>query len=228
MRSFVSWPCPVPGGGTADENALLFDQARQYRVLVVPAFFDEANKLRRQVVAVMDRLDHSGIDSFLPDFPGCNDSLQPLEKQTLAGWRFAAEAAQMHFRATHCLTIRSGALLAPPDLPGWRYAPAGGSQLIRAMMRARTIAAKEAGRDESMAAIEAAGRKAGTELAGWSLGTEMFSSLVDAKLPEAEGLTDIPQGDIGGSGLWLRAEPGEDQSQADALAAIIAVGVLGQ
>ena len=30
---------------------------------------------------------------------------------------------------------------------------------------------------------------------------------------------------LGGGGLWLRAEPGEDRAQADALAAIIAIGI---
>jgi hypothetical protein len=38
-------------------------------------------------------------------------------------------------------------------------------------------------------------------------------------------LTDIAQGDVGGSGLWLRAEPGFDAKQADALAAIVAMGL---
>lgn len=228
MRSFVTWPCPLPGGGTADENALVFDQAREIRLLVLPALFDEANKLRRQTVEVMHRLDLSGIDSFLPDLPGCNDSLQPLGKQTLADWQFAAEAAQMHFRATHCLTIRSGALLAPPDLPGWRYAPAGGSAVIRSMMRARTIAAKEAGHEETMAEIEATGRASGVSLAGWQIGAELFSALADSKTPDASGLVDISQGQVGGGALWLRAEPDEDPEQADALAAMVAIGLLGQ
>lgn len=227
MRSFVTWPSPLPGGGTAEETALVFDKAREHRLLVLPAMFDEANKLRRQTVEVMHRLDLSGIDSFLPDLPGCNDSTQPLDKQTLADWQFAAEAAQLHFKATHCLTIRSGALLAPPDLPGWRYAPTGGRSIIRSMIRARTIAAKEAGRDESSAQIDAMGRSLGVELAGWPLGSEMFTTLADSAAPEAPSLVDIAQGDVGGAGLWLRAEPDEDPEQADALAAIIAIGLLG-
>lgn len=227
MRSFVTWPSPLPGGGTADETALVFDKGREHRLLVLPAMFDEANKLRRQTVEVMHRLDLSGIDSFLPDLPGCNDSTQPLDKQTLADWQFAAEAAQLHFKTTHCLTIRSGALLTPPDLPGWRYAPTGGRSIIRSMIRARTIAAKEAGQDESSAQIDAMGRSQGVELAGWPLGPEMFTALADSAAPEAPSLVDIAQGDVGGAGLWLRAEPDEDPEQADALAAIIAIGLLG-
>jgi hypothetical protein len=30
---------------------------------------------------------------------------------------------------------------------------------------------------------------------------------------------------LGGSGLWLRAEPGESRQQSEALAAIVAVGL---
>lgn len=228
MRSFVSWPAPLPGGGTTDESALTFDEARALRVLVLPALFDEANKMRRQTVEVMHRLDLSGIDSFLPDLPGCNDSTQPLEQQTLSNWQFAAEAAMLHFRATHVLTIRSGALLAPPDIPGWRYAPLGGAQLIRSMLRARTLASQEAGRAESMEGIDAEARTIGTTLAGWSLGADLYTQLADAKTPDAGGLVDISQGDVGGGGLWLRTEPDEDPEQADALAAIIAIGLLGQ
>lgn len=228
MRSFVTWPSPIPGGTTADETALVFDQNREFRLLILPAFFDEANKMRRQTVEIMHRLDLSGVDTFLPDLPGCNDSVQPLDQQTLADWQFAAEAAQLHFRATHCLAIRAGALLAPPDLPGWRYAPSGGRTQIRSMIRARRIASQEAGSPEKTGEIEELGRREGVELAGWHIGADMFAKLADAPAPDPDGLIDIAQGDIGGAGLWLRAEPDEDPEQADALAAIIAIGLLGQ
>jgi hypothetical protein len=37
-------------------------------------------------------------------------------------------------------------------------------------------------------------------------------------------MSDIAQDMVGGGGLWLRAEPSEDRAQADALAAILAIG----
>ena len=37
MRSFTTWPAPLPGGGTCEETALTFDQAREHRLLVIPA-----------------------------------------------------------------------------------------------------------------------------------------------------------------------------------------------
>lgn len=228
MRNFTHWTAPLPGGGTSEETALTFDQDRECRLLVLPSLFDEANKLRRQTVEVMHRLDLSGIDSILPDLPGCNDSLQPSGTQTLEDWRFAAETAALHFKATHLLTIRCGALLAPDDLPGWRYAPVNGRSIVRSMIRARTIAAKEAGTDESSSELEKIARQQGIELAGWGIGKDLFTSLYDAKIPENDMLIDIEQGIVGGPGLWMRAEPDEDPEQADALAAIIAIGLADQ
>src|SRR5690606_34249762 len=86
-------PRPVIAGWPAadgEEYALAFDEGREARLLVLPALFDEANKLRRFSAEVMRRLDAAGIDTLLPDLPGCNESLAPLEGQTLAGWREVA------------------------------------------------------------------------------------------------------------------------------------------
>ena len=221
----TDWPCPAPDGGRHDELALVFDRARAQRVLVLPAWFDEANKLRRQTVEVMRRLDLSGIDSVLPDFPGCNESPAPLAEQTLGTWREAARAATGHFHATHVLTVRAGALLAPGGMPGWRYAPASGARVLRSLLRARTIASREAGHAERTEDLQALARQEGIELAGWRIGAAMFSALEDAE--PATDLVEIEQSMLGGPGLWLRAEPDEDPEQADALAALIAIQVGG-
>ena len=121
------------------------------------------------------------------------------------------------------LTIRAGALLAPQGLPGWRYAPIGGRKVLRAMLRARTIAAKEAGAAERTEDLEAAARREGIDLAGWRLGAEMFAALESAEPDTA--LSEIEQASLGGPGLWLRAEPGDDAAQAGALAAAVAGGI---
>jgi hypothetical protein len=213
----ASWPGPE-----GDEYALAFDRERTARLLILPALFDEANKTRHLIAEVMRRLDGAGIDCLLPDLPGCNESLTPLEAQTLAGWREAAAAAARHFRATHLLAVRAGALLAP-DLPGWRYAPVSGASMLRSLLRARVIASREAGRDESSEALLEHGRREGLELAGYRLGAALISELGNAE--PGDTLTEIPQSDLGGSGLWLRAEPGFEATQADALAAIVAIGL---
>jgi hypothetical protein len=217
----ASWPCP-PG---QDEFALAFDRGREHRVLVLPALFDEANKTRHLAVEAMRRLNSANIDCVLPDLPGCNESLAPLEAQTLSGWRAAAQEAARFFDATHLLTIRAGAILAPPGLPGWRYAPIGGSTALKALLRARTIAAREAGRDETSEGLLERGRREGLELAGYRLGPAMVAELDAAQLPDSGRLSDIDHKTVGGVAPWLRAEPDFDSAQADALAAILAIGL---
>lgn len=215
----AAWPSPSGG----EEYALAFDRQRDHRLLVIPALFDEANKTRHQLAEVMRRLDGAGIDSLLPDIPGCNESLAPLARQTLESWREAAQAAATHFAATHLLTVRAGALLAPNGLPGWRYAPIDGPGALRALLRARTVASREAGTAETIDSLAELGRAEGIELAGYRLGPAMFRGLDAAELPDAGMLREIDQGTVGGGGLWLRAEPGFDEAQADALAAIVAM-----
>lgn len=216
-----TWNIPLADGKTGEELLVAFDRKRAMRVLICPAWFDEANKLRRFSIEVMRRLDSAGIDSFLPDLPGCNESLAPLGIQTLEGWQIAMQTAAETVRATHVLAIRAGALVAPPSLPGWHYAPQSGPKLLRGMIRARTIAAREAGREETAEALLALGRSEGLVLGGWSLGAGMIRALEAAEPTLAPGQSEIAQATLGGPGLWLRAEPDEDAGQADALSAII-------
>lgn len=218
----ASWPCPTPQGGSAEEYALSFDKGRPHRLLIVPALFDEANRMRRFTVELMRRLDRAGIDSLLPDLPGCNESLQALDHQTPASWRDAMTAAAAHFGATHALGIRGGALLTPMGLPCWHYAPAKGASILRQLIRARILTARECGVSESQDGLMAQGLAAGLTLSGFRLGAAFlhgFQTLAPGKA------TEIAQEAIGGGALWLRAEAGEDADQADALAALLAAGI---
>lgn len=219
----ATWPCPLPGGGTGEEYALTFDRARAARLLIVPALFEEANRMRRLTVEVMRRLDLSGIDCILPDLPGCNESPQPLDRQTPAGWRAAMDAAADHFAATHVLAIRGGALVAPDHLPAWHLAPVKGANILRQQFRARIVTAREAGRDESQEGLLATALAEGIELSGYRLDAEFIRQLQE--LTPVPGAHAITQDTLGGGALWLRAEPDEDRAQADALAAILAIGI---
>lgn len=209
----------------SSEYALTFDRGRAERLVVIPALFDESNKLRHFTVEVMRSLDQAGVDTFLPDLPGQNESLAPLQDQTLSSWRDEVLAAAKHFGAPLVLTIRGGALLAPQHLPGWRYAPLGGSSQLRSMLRARVLSSKEAGQQESQESLLVAGRTEGLELAGYQLGGSMIAEFEAAEPALCEGQTEIAQSDLGGPGLWLRAEPDHNQDQAEKLAAIIAEGL---
>lgn len=215
----AAWPCPGPSG-QSKEYALAFDRARPRRVLIVPALFDEANRMRKMLVDMMQLLDAEGIDTFLPDLPGCNESPQSFAAQSLHGWRVAMQHAVRHFRASDVLAVRGGALVFPGTLPGWVLEPAKGPTILRQMLRARTIAAREAGRQEDSAALLEQGRSEGLELAGYRCGASLIAGLQDA-LPQIEGQRIIAQTELGGGGLWLRAEPTAAPDQSGALARII-------
>jgi hypothetical protein len=218
----AAWPCPASG----EEYALAFDRGRRHRVLVLPAWFDESNKLRRFTADTMRRLDNGGIDSFLPDLPGCNESLASLEHQTLESWRAAADVAARHFSATHVLAIRAAALIVPHSLPGWRYGPVGGNTQLRTLLRAQVLSSRETGRAEDRDALLARGRQHGLDLAGHRLGAQMIAGLAEATLPAAARLRDIVQTELSGAALWLRAEPDHDPAQAERLAAIVSAELL--
>ena len=222
----TTWPCPAlddprPGppsalssgpslGQLPPEMAIAFAAAQanaclgQPRLLILPALFDEGNRLRRFTVTTM----------------------RPMETQDLVRWRLAAAAAAAHFDASHVLTIRAAACLAPSGLPGWHYAPHSPASQLRQLLRARTLASREAGIAEGGEGLLARGRMRGLELSGYPLGPAMIAQLhaEDA----ATTLPVIPQSALGGSGLWLRAEPGDDAGQSASLAAVIAKALEAQ
>lgn len=215
-----SWRCPLPGGGICEEYALQFDAGRAQRLLIVPALFDEANRMRRFTVEVMRRLDAIGIDSFLPDLPGCNESLQPLDAQDPTDWLDAMTAAAWHFGASHALGIRGGCLFTPDKLPAFHYAPIKAASILRQMTRARILSSREMGVEENRDALSRDALIHGITLSGYRLGADFYRQF-EPMTPDS-GATAIAQEHVGGSGLWLRAEPDENAIQAGTLAAILA------
>ncbi|MEN7536357.1 hypothetical protein [Aurantiacibacter flavus] len=208
----------APGG--SDELAIRFGDDTGPCLLVLPAWFDEGNKTRHFTVETMRLLAERGIASVLPDLPGCNESMSALPEQTLGSWRASAGEATNHFGCSHVLTIRAGANLVP-DLPGFAYAPLAGKSALRALLRARTLAAKEAGRPETTEALLQTGKVEGLALAGYHLGATMVSDLAEATLaPNA-----LAPLEPGGPLLWLRTEPEHNPEQAAALADLIAAGL---
>ena len=219
----ITWTCPGRDGPT-EEFALACDRQRRHRLLIVPPLFAEMNRTRRLLAATIRALDRHGIDAMLPDLPGTNESLQPLFGQSLHAWRSAMARAGQGFGATHVLAVRGGALVFPNVLPGWVLEPVMGATVLRQMVRARVLAAREAGEHEDSATLLDTGRTEGLVLAGYDLGPALIAGLESAR-PLDEGQREIRQADLGGSALWLRAEPGEDPAQAEKLAAIVAEGI---
>jgi hypothetical protein len=219
-----SWTAPATGGRSSCEFAFGFLRGRAVRVLVVPALFEEANRTRRMVVEALRRLDAAGIDAVLPDLPGCNESLAAFADQTLECWRAAMAAAATHFAATHVLTVRGGALVAPSSLSGWALDPAKGASLLRQLLRARALASREAGRPEGAADLLETGRAHGLYLAGYPCSAALIAGLEAAAAPAGHWRA-IAQAELGGGALWLRSEPGEDPGQSERLAAIVAAEI---
>lgn len=208
----------------AEEYAISFDSGSRTRVLVIPALFDEANKLRRFTLGVMRCLAAAGVDSVLPDWPGCNESRTSLTPQTLGGWREDARAAADYFAASHVLTIRGGALIDPGILPSLAYAPVTGSSILSAMLRAAAISEREVGREVTRDSLLQQGLRDGLVLAGHPIGAAMLGELGAAQ-PAPVSRT-ISQNELGGPALWLRAEPSDDPEQAARLAALMAAFAL--
>lgn len=216
----ATWPCPCPDGGTASEYAFVLEGTGTAPVLIVPALFDEGNRLRRFTVETMRALQRLGIGSVLIDLPGSNESLVPTSAVSLADWRAAVSAAVAHFGASHVLAVRGGALACGDvGVPVLAYAPVSGAAILRQMVRMRVLSAREAGCEENSADLIEEGRTRGVVLAGYALGPGLVTGL-EAVEP-CSGRT-IAQADIGGAALWLRAEAGEDAGQSEALARLVA------
>jgi hypothetical protein len=78
---------------------------------------------------------------------------------------------------------------------------------------------------ESQEGLLEAGLTDGLDLAGHRIGPQLVGGLQSARPAVTAIHSDIGQDMIGSGGLWLRAEPSEDRYQADALAAILAIGI---
>jgi hypothetical protein len=193
--------------------------------LIVPPLFDEANRMRRTLVLTMRALSRLGMPSLLPDLPGQNDSPIATEDVTLSDWRSALAAiASAEGRPLIVASWRGGALIddAVACAAGWwRMAPVQGASIVKGMIRTRIAGDKEAGRASSAEAIRAGAAHGPVELAGNLLSAAMLDALECAAPAAVEPLRQVTPADMGGSALWLRAEPGEDAAMAGAMAADI-------
>lgn len=219
------WPCPLPAGGLASELAATFDRNRPDRLLIVPGLFAEGLRSRRLVIETMNRLDGAGIDSFLPDLPGTNESQQRLEELEPHDWIDAMGAAAVHFRATATLGIRGGCLFTPADIPAFHILPVTGSAILRGLIRERSRSIPPATFKATREKLMHAGLKNGLELDGYRLSAEFFSQLRQL-VPLGNRLVQriTPDG-TGHAAGWLQSSPAATRKRADTLAAHIVMAV---
>ena len=198
------------------------------RVLIVPPLFDEMNRMRRTLVLAMHALARHGIASSLMDLPGANESLAPAEEQSLASWRRAVSAAVETIAPVCIASLRGGCLIDDgADVSHrWRLSPAKGNSLLKTLLRTRIAGEREAGRTVTASDLIAQAERGPIELAGNRLGSRMVAQLgeaLPADLPARIVTPGSGENMIAGSALWLRAEPGEDATMAEAIATDIAM-----
>jgi hypothetical protein len=210
------------------EHRLRIDSAGPPRatILIVPPLFEEANRTRRTLVLAMRALAAEGFSAMLPDLPGQNESLVPLEQVDLARWQDAlAEVAAGIDGPTLVASVRGGVLIdhQVKAAAWWRLAPVGGASLLRTLMRARVSADREAGLTSSLESLQEEAKTKPLLVAGNRLSPEMVAQLGTSEAQAVEPLRSVGLGADGivGTPLWLRAEPGEDAAMAAAIAADI-------
>ncbi|MDB5702238.1 MAG: hypothetical protein JWL66_2437 [Sphingomonadales bacterium] len=197
-------------------------------LLVLPALFEEANRMRRFTVSLMRALATRGIATVLPDLPGTGESLTPLAGVALPDWHeaVAALAAMLRGDGGTCLTvaIRGGAILDASADHGWRLAPESGERVLRDLVRATALSS-----GTSAAELDRLARAEPTALAGQTLSPDFYGALISAQVSIANRRTarlkdDSGQHDVSlsGSRLWRNAEPGDDADFVQAAASDIA------
>jgi alpha-beta hydrolase superfamily lysophospholipase len=197
-------------------------------LLVLPALFEEANRMRRFTVSVMRVLAARGIATVLPDLPGTGESLTPLADVSLTDWRDAvgALADAMRDETGRCLTvaIRGGAILDAPADFGWRLAPETGARVLRDLVRATALSS-----GISATEVDRRARVGATALAGQVLSPALYSELLVTPLSAAKRHTARLTEDIGprdssllGTRLWRSAEPSDDTNFVATASAAIA------
>lgn len=212
----------------ADEWLMRIGSPALIPLLFLPPLFEEMNRTRAFLAAIMRRLAAQGFGCWLPDLPGTGESERALEECRWEDWRSAAASAAWHVRtvtgrAAVLICFRGGALLDDIEAPGhWRFAPAEGASLARDLVRSSLVATAEQP-GEAM------------ELAGYRLRPDLLRDLEAADVRPAAPLRTVRlQSDRGeadlkvpGPALWRRSEPGNAPDLAERLSTDI-VAWIGQ
>jgi len=196
------------------------ENAKQH-ILFIPPLFAEMNKMRSTLVAVMRHLSNNGIASYLPDLPGCNESLVPFNLQNLSLWRDAMQNCVQQYNITHIFALRGGCLIdnIMIDKPHYRLNKVKGANIIKTLLRSKVIAQKEAGIETNIATLSDDAQKSGIELAGYHLSASLFDDMQNAVPLPIDEVTEYKVGDdIEGSNLWIRSEPEYDVKMTASIA----------
>ena len=182
-------------------------------ILFVPPLFEELNRTRALIVAVMRRVAAEGNGCWLPDLRGTGESLLGIEDVRWDDWRHDVTTAADHVakesgKRPIMASVRGGCLVddGVDATTWWLFAPATGAALARDLDRA------------SLAG--------GAEWAGYPVSPELRDALRGATIADVTPLrtvrleTDAGPADhkVTGPALWRRSEPGSSDALARALA----------
>jgi pimeloyl-ACP methyl ester carboxylesterase len=181
-------------------------------ILFVPPLFEEMNRTRALIAAVMRRLATMGHNCWLPDLSGSGESERDLGKVQWDDWRHDVISAAAHVTGKAgkplIASLRGGALVDDGAIARgwWRLAPVDGAALARDLARS--------------------GLAGGVEWAGYAPAPALRTALEAAKptlvapLRTVRLATDPQAADVKmeGPALWRRSEPGTSPELADAIA----------
>ncbi len=200
--------------GRTNEWLLRAGDPRTPPILFVPPLFEELNRTRALIVAVMRRVAAEGNCCWLPDLRGTGESLLALEDAAWDDWRHDVTVAAEHIakesgKRPVVASVRGASLIddGVQAIGWWRFAPATGAALARDLDRA------------SLAG--------GAEWAGYPASPSLREALRAATAADVTPVrtvrlaTDAGAADhkVAGPALWRRSEPGSSSALSKALAA---------
>ena len=195
-----------------DEWLMRISRAEAPAILFVPPLFEEMNRTRALIAAVMRALASIGHGCWLPDLSGTGESELDLEDVMLDDWRHDVSAAAAHVaekagKAPMVASLRGGALIddAAEARGWWRFAPAEGASLTRDMARA------------GLAGVEWAGYAPSTGLKD-ALAGARAQTVAPLRLVQLQSSAGQADARLSGPALWRRSEPGSSKELAKAMA----------
>lgn len=199
-------------GGDREEWLMRIGREHAPAVLFVPPLFEEMNRTRALIVAVMRAVAGKGQTAWLLDVTGTGESEQDLSAVRWEDWRHDVTSAAAHIagkaRRPLIASLRGGALIDhdAKSRGWWRFAPLDGAGVTRDMVRSGLAGVEWAGYrpfDSLKTALEAATPARVTPLRTVRLASDRAEA--DVKLE--------------GPALWRRSEPGTSAELAEAIAA---------
>ncbi|HYN45426.1 MAG TPA: hypothetical protein VES64_01910 [Allosphingosinicella sp.] len=204
-------------GSRGDEWLMRIGRPDAPAILIVPPLFEEMNRTRALIAAVMRGLARRGHCGWLVDLGGTGESERDLGEMRWEDWRhdvtLAAAYVAEKARKPLIASLRGGGLVddGAKARGWWRFAPVDGTALARDLVRSGL-----AGGVDYAGYAPSAGFKAALEAAK----PAAVAPLRTLRLETDRGAADAR---IEGPALWRRSEPGNSAALAEAIATDISI-----